>query len=368
MSEEALAAWNERFGTRQLQLRRNDPAPFTASDASRLGNGGWGSVHEINLGGIPLALKRTYHPRLTVDARKEIEILNHVSKHRHKHIVELIGSYIYTEKKRGAHELGIVIWPVARCDLSQFLREMDVSSQCCYGTAGALPEEHVTDAFETLAAVTDYKYALDTSLDKMLKYERVHTKSLSRIRTSFRCIASAVAWLHGEARIRHRDLKPAQILLSCKGLWLSDFGLSTFIHDLDNTATSGIEQMTRKYQAPERELGLRRGRAEDIFGLGCIFLEMAEALCDYNLHQFLRTERGQGWSYQARVKTELQAWLRPLRSLPSVSPFFPPSNLVPLIEVMLAFEPKDRPKIAEVVTSLATYPNRFFGPCCSTGT
>lgn len=90
----------------------------------------------------------------------------------------------------------------------------------------------------------------------------------------FGCIANAIAWLHGH-RVRHRDMKPAQILLSCDGLWLTDFGTSSDMSDITISATDNGHPITPKYHAPERANMEPCDWPEDVFTLGCIYLEMA---------------------------------------------------------------------------------------------
>jgi serine/threonine protein kinase len=367
MSEAALTAWTQRFGARQVKFNRNDPEPFTSS--KRLGHGGCGFVDEVSLGGIALALKRTYPRKITACAKKEIEILSHVSTNRHKHIVELIGSYVYTERRRGTHELGIVIWPVAHCDLSHFLQELSVLANWVDGLPS--DDEDLNSAIETLSAIsiptlrdffTDNKHLYI----KHFYISYLYNVSLQRLATFFGCIANAVAWLHNEAHVRHRDLKPAQILLSQDGIWLTDFGLANFIPDLDNSATSGVENFTRRYQAPERALGLPRGRSEDVFGLGCIYLEMEYTLCGLPIQMIAFGEPEEAWSYQANVRQDLQKWLNPLKH----KDFTDLRKLVDLIEAMLAFDLKDRPNMSSVVDqlsicSIGTF--NLYGRCCLSG-
>ena len=350
----AQKEWDRRFGTRQLELKKTDPDPFTTS--TWLGRGGWSSVNQIELGGIALALKRTYAPKIPASVRTEVEILRQVSRKRHRHIVELIGSYIYTEKRRNSYELGIVVWPVARCDLSHFLQDLSILAQ--YKT-DALPQnrtEELESACETLNALC--------MVPQTNNRARLYCVSLHKLSEYFGCIAGAVAFLHAEVQVRHKDLKPAQILLSVDGLWLTDFGLSTSMADADDSATSGLEYMTPRYQAPERVLGLRRGRAEDIFGLGCIFLEMTYALCGLNHERLWIQEMVQGWSYQANVKQRLSIWLGPVHE-----DFL---LLRDLLQAMLSFDPLTRPSIQQVVSCIErmTFSNgeyTFIGSCCMSG-
>lgn len=99
MAEKALAAWRCKYSIQQVIFGRDDPE--LSKPGQRLGDGGFGCVHETTGGGITVALKRTFPKKLSSDARREIEILGRISRKRHRHIVELIGSYVYTEKKKG---------------------------------------------------------------------------------------------------------------------------------------------------------------------------------------------------------------------------------------------------------------------------
>lgn len=65
------------------------------------------------------------------------------------------------------------------------------------------------------------------------------------------CLISAIAYLHDEKiKIRHKDLKPSNILLSAENLWLSDFGSATDFSLLSHSATDN-ERGTLRYFSPE---------------------------------------------------------------------------------------------------------------------
>jgi serine/threonine protein kinase len=96
-------------------------------------------------------------------------------------------------------------------------------------------------------------------------------------------IVDAIALLHKE-NIRHGDIKPENILCfqsttdSTMNLVLADFGLGR-LHNLP-TQLRGQHTVTMAftiaYRAPESDMyGEVRSRAYDIWGLGCLFLEMA---------------------------------------------------------------------------------------------
>ena len=127
----------------------------------------------------------------------------------------------------------------------------------------------------------------DTDLQEYL--ERVDAVSIGSERDSLRkpmqmwpgCLIQAIDYLH-EMRVKHRDLKPANILIIGDQVLIADFGVSKDLIDEQTTKSlTGAERGgTPMYWAPEMAFEgphgtAKRGRAVDIFALGCIFLEIA---------------------------------------------------------------------------------------------
>jgi len=85
-------------------------------------------------------------------------------------------------------------------------------------------------------------------------------------------LINGVAYAH-EAGIRHRDIKPHNILVKSENVLLTDFGISMM--DLGTTVPTTIvnrpRARTTEYCAPEVESGHTRGRSADIFSLGAVF-------------------------------------------------------------------------------------------------
>ncbi|KAF1850274.1 kinase-like protein [Cucurbitaria berberidis CBS 394.84] len=358
-SEDALSAWNRRFASRQVRLAREEPEPFIPG--RRLGGGGIGVVHEVKLDGISLALKRTYAKRLTDYELNEIKILGQITERRHKHIVELIGSYIH--RQRGVYELGLLIWPVAHCDLAVHLQDISLLGQWIEQAPEVVPRARTEDldlAIESLSTMTGFRipWSLKGALEK--GGTRLYELALGGLRSNVGCIANAVAWLHHQG-IRHKDLKPSQILLSPDGLWLTDFGWSKDISELTQSATDGGHNITLKYQAPERAQQKPCGRSEDIFALGCIFVEIAHQLARPVLEPKERWTpwKQRGWYFQANLK-EVEAYLLLLKR--SLGGFELNHSLPELITGMLALEPDDRPSVDQVIGMLSK--GGFFDECC----
>jgi serine/threonine protein kinase len=351
----AVAAWNHKFGDqRHVDLTKDDRGLFTAGRV--LGRGGFGTVYETFIDGISVALKRTYTRRLTPRQLNEIKILGRISEKRHRHIVDLVGSYTHQQER--FIEIGLLIWPVACTDLSELLQNFWVFSRhySSYLESGATEPNHcLQTAMEPLMTLLLPKAPLSpTSSCAPLMLLKAYK---SRLRTSIGCIAEAVADLHRRG-IRHKDLKPSQILLSPNGLWLTDFGWSMDMTEFPQSTTDGGDNITLKYQAPERANKGQCGRPEDIFALGCIFLEIAHTLVTRNSHvKFVRPWSQKGWVFQANLQHR-QRWLDPLiYDLPYPLGF----RLNNLIEKMLAYAARDRPRIDTVVKKIKNIQNSDYG-------
>lgn len=95
----------------------------------------------------------------------------------------------------------------------------------------------------------------------------------------FGCLASGLAYLHSN-KIRHKDIKPTNILVRYGCVFLSDFGVSKFIAPEADTQSEGPPgRLTYKYAAPEVIAQDSRGRQADVFSLGCVFAEMLVVFC-----------------------------------------------------------------------------------------
>jgi serine/threonine protein kinase len=173
--------------------------------------------------------------------------------------------------------------------------------------------------------------------------------------------------------MRHRDLNAKQILLAVDGLWLADFGLSKDRAEQSQSGTNNGDKTTSKYHAPEREAAVKQpgdnvrcGKPEDIFALGCIYLEMSHRLVEHQPEG----EEGDRAPYHAHL-SQLQDWLLPLKTA-NAEESYQLANLAELIECMMKSGSQDRPRISQVIERLQFMEDHggfpLFDSCCKDST
>jgi serine/threonine protein kinase len=121
-------------------------------------------------------------------------------------------------------------------------------------------------------------------------------------------VTSAIAYLH-KNNIRHKDIKPSNVLLSLDGIWLTDFGAAKNFTDDLTSSSEGRERGTLKYCASEVAHYEQSGRLADMFSLGCLFLETQVILFTGHLLEKLGELRpAKNRSYEANLDKPEQ-WL-----------------------------------------------------------
>jgi serine/threonine protein kinase len=203
-----------------------------------------------------------------VQGRGEIKCLQGL---QHPHIVALVGTYW------DAYQIGILLYPAAEWNLEDFM-----------------------DAYEHSSETT-------------------HIAKRYYLKRYFVCLCQALDFLHRTAGIRHKDIKPKNILVDSFGnVLLADFGLSRKYRTAAESETNTEKYTSYDYSAPEfHKRGAARTFKTDIYALGLIFAEMATVVLDTSLEDFKERRRAsresnnKDWSYHKNSQA-VTIWLNEL--------------------------------------------------------
>lgn len=298
-----------------------------------------GDVHETSIKGHQLAWKRMVFRRKVGEAEmKEIKILK---KLRHAHMIQLVGTYTHRQF------LGLLLFPVAVCDLHTYFDDVEAYWR----------DEDALDSLQRARLTAlDYFSSCQGDNKALAIYSRVG------------CLISAITYLHDQ-KIRHKDLKPSNILLVRDGLYVSDFGSATDFSLLSQSATDN-ERGTPRYFAPEVADWKPNGRAADIFSLGCVLLESLTLNLNGSLESLRKLRTSGDTSYHANLDS-IQEFLSHTRTVSrDLSPRG--SHLVWEIRTMLERDPEGRPTAPELLKRIESCdswgrsPSSVFGDCCKT--
>lgn len=270
------------FNKKALNLEREntkhghfpDSTEIPLRKIGELGKGGYGFVDRV----ISTVSHREYARKLIPRGKtfkkdrqvlkafeRELSNLKSLSQ-QHPHIIELIGSY--TDPKY----VGIIMLPVADCNLHELL----------------------------LRPLGDG----ETSL----------------LRTFFGCLTSALCFLH-DNRIRHKDIKPQNVLLKDGHVFLTDFGVSLDWSELSQSTTTGPTFSTPRYGAPEISEHAARSSSADIWSMGCVFLEIWTVLKRETLpalQQHMESTGAMSSCYCSNLEG-VASWVQSVEALPGPS-------------------------------------------------
>lgn len=303
---------------KHCHFRRNEPLPFEVKGI--LGSGGFGQVDKVlslisfkEYARKRIPRNKAFGGRGTEDVKQfvaEIEILKRL---KHRHVVEFVGSY--TDPRY----IGLIMAPVADMDFSTYLARADTAKH-------------------------------------------------GELRTFFGCLARALEFLH-EQNVRHKDIKPGNILVHSGNVLFTDFGLSFDFTDADgSTKFSMVNGMTPRYCAPEVAALEPRNTASDIWSLGVVFLEMITVLKGKTvefIYEFFKTHG----SRQVLVRTNGAALLELVAELKETGSIS--DNRTPeWVQQMLLTEQQLRQTAAALVASIIAAGKQgdgngpFCGMCC----
>lgn len=219
----------------ELQITNRNELPYRV--VKSLGMGGCAVVEMVQ----DLTTGQTYaHKRFRryrgpnvngfkQEVYNEIKVMRRLSPHRH--IINLFATYACNR------DVGLILTPVAdEGDLSTYLLQISDSGR-------------------------------PPTLEDRTLLER-----------AIGCLANGLAFIHKHT-IRHKDIKPQNILLHQGRVIYTDFGIAFDGNESDSTTTTGTPfAFTRRYCAPEVANSMKRNRKSDVFSLGCVYIEILSVL------------------------------------------------------------------------------------------
>lgn len=190
------------------------------------------------------------------------------------------------------------------------------------------------------------------------------TDKLSLLRSFFGCLANALRYLHGTARVRHRDIKPQNILVRSDRVLLADFGIAFNWEALTRSTTTADSAKTLVYAAPEVARIEPRNESADVWSLGCVFLEAAVVLSGGTVAD-LRAgfyDRSENYAFHANFEG-IASLVTRLRGSGGDD-----VAVLDWVESMLQPAPATRPTAAalleDIVEASTSRRVLFCGPCC----
>ncbi|GAA4732058.1 hypothetical protein Prum_003450 [Phytohabitans rumicis] len=149
-------------------------------------------------------------------------------------------------------------------------------------------------------------------------------------------VASGLAAAHA-AGLVHRDVKPANVVLTPSGAKVVDFGIAAAVGPLDDLDEDNRYVGTPAFLAPERLTGGDVTTASDVYALGLLLYFVLSGRLPWQVETTTQM-----------LKAHVYVEPKPLPSLPGVPP-----QVVDLCRQCLAKEPDDRPSAAQVAEILA---------------
>ncbi|KAK3679885.1 hypothetical protein LTR78_000261 [Recurvomyces mirabilis] len=164
------------------------------------------------------------------------------------------------------------------------------------------------------------------------------------------CLAAALEYMHS-ASCRHKDIKPANILVSGQDVLLTDFGTShDYIDSPVESWTEGHALMTPRYAAPEVVLEQRRGTKADVFSLGCVYAEMLTTELGHTVESMHQSCGMSGRATYAQHIEQLRQWLDILSSKTTASLH---QRIITVCRSMISPDAGNRPSAKGVLDSIS---------------
>jgi len=213
--------------------------------------------------------------------------------------------------------------------------------------SGALILCPAADQGDLQQYLDNYADALDDHTTASASVARM-TKVLEQ---AFGCLLSGLSYMHGMG-VRHKDIKPANILIHKGTVIYTDFGTSKdTVREQECTTEGRPDFLTRKYSAPEVLEYEKRNFAADVFSLGCVFFEILLRLSGMTEHEGLGADGYSGIIdalHTLLLSAEIPSKLSCLRAI---------------VIAMTLREAKGRPDSAKITTDICSHEGLSCLPC-----
>ena len=346
-----------------IEIPEEEPLPLCFD--GKYGKGSYGTVQRYKD-----ALKSEFYAvkeQNSADARDHLQReIAQLKKLNHRHIVQFVKSY-----QRGSR-YGLLIRPAATTDLEKLL------------------ERYRKNHY-------DYQKHNEEQRKARVLLEPI-------MLTTFGCLSHSLSHIHGR-KIRHKDIKPANILYEkelskdrpARFLW-ADFGLAYHFGATGSSKTRSLSQYSRRYAAPETMEASQaaidakaaalagvhtnqdtdeesqassedeaeasttrpaRGRSSDIFSFGCVFLEIISTMIDAKIPN----AESDSYEFWKNI-TKLQAWAEKTKN--QLEPNHSLKVPLTLAIKMIRYKARKRPsvdQIVEILADAAAAKQLFCGAC-----
>jgi hypothetical protein len=183
---------------------------------------------------------------------------------------------------------------------------------------------HIVDLIASYTDKTSFALVMSPVAKESLKFildgkRDLGVDDLLVLRQSFACLTAALVYLH-DNRIRHKDIKPGNILVHKGSVYICDFGISHDYSEQGQATTRGERYaFTPGYAAPEVDRNDSRNETSDIWSMGRVFCEIITVIKGRTVQDMVKHLGGR--LTEAYDKPHLvDSWLRGLLSEHQDSP------------------------------------------------
>lgn len=204
----------------------------------------------------------------------------------------------------------------------------------------------------------------DCNLFEYYSLAQNSSDKLSLLRSFIGCLARALQYIH-DIKIRHRDIKPQNVLVKGDRVLLTDFGIALDWEHLSRSTTTADSGKTLLYAAPEVARYEKRNSMADVWSLGCVFFEIVAILKGETILAMRNvfSQRNGNYRFYTNLKS-FPLWATKLRQQGLAKD----NVILAWVRAMLDEDPDNRPTAAtlhaDIVAESTQQGVPYCGSCC----